>query len=123
MADYALSRGGTYSVTDLVAPVWCEYAAQYNVLGMSHLPVSQRPAQIATPQGNVVSVDVGKAQQREKVLDAGRIVHRRLEDEIHPVRVYVETVSREDEWGLRLLQLVSGLRVLMASGCCVSGRS
>jgi exonuclease V len=107
-------------VTDLVSPVWCEYAFQYNLLGMSHLPVSERPEQIATPDGNIVRPNVEIAHGRERVLKSGREVHERLEREIHPVKVHVETTTREDSWGLRLLQLITGLKILMESGCCVS---
>jgi exonuclease V len=119
LEQYAASRNYS-SVTDLVSPVWCEYAFQYKLLGQGHLPVSERPEQITTPQGNVVQVNIEIAQQRDKILVAGRQVHKRLEKEIHPVRVRVETTTREDAWGLRLLQLITGLKILMESGCCVS---
>jgi exonuclease V len=122
LMDYTLSRGYC-SVTDLVSPLWCEYAFQYNLLGMSHLPVSQRPEQIATPQGNIVKPNVEISVEREKILQSGREVHKRLEKEIHPVRIYVETTTKEDTWGLRLLQLITGLKVLLEDGCCVSERS
>lgn len=119
LTEYAESRGYC-SVTDLVSPSWCEYAFQYNTLGMSYLPVSERPEQIITPQGNIIKLNVDLAHQREKILIAGREVHKRLEKEIHPIRVHVETTTKEDMWGLRILQLVTGLKVLMDSGCCVS---
>lgn len=119
LVEYAASRNYC-SVTDLVSPVWCEYAFQYNLLGLSYLPVSERPEQIITPQGKTVKVNVEKAQQRDKILTAGKQVHKMLEKEIHPSKVYIQTTTREDEWGLRLLQLISGLKVLMAGGCCVS---
>lgn len=119
LVEYAVSRDYC-SVTDLVSPVWCEYAFQYNLLGLSHLPVSERPKEITTPQGKIVKVNVEKAQQRDKILTAGKQVHKRLEQEIHPVKVYIQTTTREDTWGLKLLQLISGLKTLMSAGCCVS---
>jgi exonuclease V len=119
LTEYAQSRNYS-SVTDLVSPVWCEYAFQYKLLGQGHLPVSERPEEIKTPQGNIVKVNIEIAQQRDKILVAGRQVHKRLEKEIHPVRVRVQTTTKEDAWGLRLLQLITGLKILMDSGCCVS---
>jgi hypothetical protein len=34
-----------------------------------------------------------------------KVLHKKLEKEIHPVEVKVTTTSREDVWGLRLVQL------------------
>lgn len=106
------------SVTDFVSPLWCEYAFHYGILGLRHLPVSQRPKEIETPSGHILKPDKQVAQQREKVLVGGRKVHEKLEKEIHPVKVHVQTTTREDEWALRILRLITGLRTLLDSGCC-----
>ena len=106
------------SVTDFVSPLWCEYAFHYGILGLRHLPVSQRPKEIETPSGHIIKPDKQVAQQREKVLVAGRKVHEKLEKEIHPVKVRVQTTTREDEWALRILRLITGLKTLLSSGCC-----
>ncbi|PWN35068.1 uncharacterized protein FA14DRAFT_178449 [Meira miltonrushii] len=106
------------SVTDFVSPLWCEYAFHYGILGLRHLPVSQRPKEIETPSGHILRPDKQVAQQREKVLVGGRKVHEKLEKEIHPVKVRVQTTTREDEWALRILRLITGLKTLLDSGCC-----
>lgn len=106
------------SVTDFVSPLWCEYAFHYGILGLRHLPVSQRPKEIETPSGHILKPDKQVAQQREKVLVGGRKVHEKLEKEVHPVKVRVQTTTKEDEWALRFLRLITGLKTLLESGCC-----
>lgn len=108
------------SVTDLVGPAWCEYLFQYRILGLAHLPISQRPEKVVTPQGATLVPDSTIAQQREQTLASGKAVHQTLEDEVQPVKVEVRTSVREDRWALRLLQMMVGLQALVEQGCCVS---
>ncbi|PWN25744.1 hypothetical protein BDZ90DRAFT_261949 [Jaminaea rosea] len=111
------ARRGYFSVSDLVGPLWCEQAFTYNILGLGHLPVSERPATITLPSGNVIQPDRTIAERREEIQVQGREVHAKLEREIHPVQVYVHTKTEEDDWALRLLRLVIGLRSLLDRGC------
>jgi exonuclease V len=46
-------------------------------------------------------------------------VHKKLEEELHPVTVRVRTRTREDAWALRYLRLITGLRSLLDCGCVV----
>lgn len=117
LSSHARTKG-YLSVTDLVSPLWCEYAFHYGILGMRHLPVAQRPEEIETADGHVIRPDTKVAQQREKVLVGGRKVHERLEKEIHPIKIHVQTATREDAWGLRILRLVTGIKNLIDTGCC-----
>ncbi|PWN51309.1 hypothetical protein IE53DRAFT_328657 [Violaceomyces palustris] len=112
LQEHAL-RKPHFSVSDLVSPSWCEYSFQYGVLGMSHLPPSQRPESILTPSGVTLKSDRSKVEVKEKVLEAGKAIHSVLEDEAHPDRVTVRVVTREDEWGLRLLNLITSLKILI----------
>ena len=45
----------------------------------------------------------------------GTEVHQALEDEIH-ITVPVETLKKEDSWGLRLWNIIQGLRTLQETG-------
>jgi len=45
----------------------------------------------------------------------GSAIHKMLEDEVR-VTVEIETKSKEDEWGLRLWNVIQGLRVLRETG-------
>ena len=106
-------------MSELVAPVWCEYQHLYSLLGQAHLPPSQRPTSIVTPSGATVQLDVKQAKDREDILEKGRTVHEKLEKEIHPgERIYVRTKSKEDDWALRMLKFVTGVKALLEGGCC-----
>ncbi|CAO1627008.1 unnamed protein product [Jaminaea pallidilutea] len=116
LASYAQSKG-YFSVSELVGPTWCEFAYNYGVLGLSFLPVAERPTEVTLPSGLVIKPDQAVAVRREEVQIRGREVHEKLEREIHPLQVYVQTKTREDDWALRLLRLVVGLRSLLDGGC------
>ncbi len=46
-------------------------------------------------------------------------IHKALEREIHPATVPVPTHSREDVWGVRLLNMFAGLEALLSPrGVC-----
>ncbi|PWN20370.1 hypothetical protein BCV69DRAFT_283243 [Microstroma glucosiphilum] len=116
LAAYVESKG-YFSVTELVGPTWCEYSYQYGIFGLSFLPASQRPTEVALPSGAVLRPNFVLAEKKEEIQVAGREIHKKLEEEIHPEKVYVQTKSREDDWALRLLRLVVGLRALIDGGC------
>ncbi len=78
------------SVTDLVSPAWCELQYWYTL----------------TKHGR---------KRRTPAMKEGTRVHKVLEDQIHTtVRVEVET--REDAWGLRIWNVIQGLRTLRDTG-------
>lgn len=113
-----IRRKGNLSVSDLVAPLWCETAFQYSILGMTNLKIEdpRRPEKIITPQGNVIVPNKARAQQKEKVLESGTKVHKQLERQVAAKPVYIKTKTREDGWGLRILKLVGSLKSLMKGG-------
>ncbi|KAL1585972.1 hypothetical protein WHR41_04770 [Cladosporium halotolerans] len=78
------------SVTDLVSPAWCEQQYWYSL----------------TRFGRV---------RKTKAMRQGSSVHKVLEEQVHrEVRVDVQT--REDMFGLRVWNVVQGLRTLRATG-------
>jgi exonuclease V len=78
------------SVTDLVSPAWCELQYLYTLSKFGRKP-------------------------RTQAMRNGSRIHQKLEDEVHttvPVRVQ----SKEDRFGLRMWNAVSGLRCLRETG-------
>lgn len=108
---------GYFSVSELVGPTWCEYSYQYGIFGLSSLPVPERPQEVVLPSGHTIKPIQELIVRKEQIQNRGREVHRKLEREIHPVQVYVQTKTKEDDWALRLLRLVVGLRSLLDVGC------
>ncbi|KAJ9119498.1 hypothetical protein QFC22_003206 [Naganishia vaughanmartiniae] len=111
-------KRGFFSVTDLVAPSWCEVQFDYRLRSKSYLPVAARPDTFQTSTGAVLVVNKEIAGTGEKIMRKGEQVHKKLEREIHPVEVEVKTDSREDVWGLRFLNMLASLEALMTLGKC-----
>ncbi|BEJ12450.1 hypothetical protein CspHIS471_0209100 [Cutaneotrichosporon sp. HIS471] len=105
---------GNLSVSDLVGPVWCEVQFDYRLRTLPYLPVSQRPTTIISPKGASISVDQAKVEGKERILRRGE----RLEREIHPEEIKVQATTREDTWGLRMLNMFSALEALLTIGKC-----
>lgn len=79
------------SVSDLVSPAWCELQYWYTL----------------TLQG-------GK-KKRTFAMKQGSVVHQKLEDQVHTT-VRVDVATKEDAWGLRIWNVIQGLRSLRDSG-------
>jgi len=78
------------SVTDLVSPSWCELQYWYTL----------------TKHGR---------KKRTPAMRQGSAVHKTLEDQVHKsVAVSIET--KEDAWGLRIWNIIQGLRTLRDTG-------
>ncbi|EXJ57266.1 hypothetical protein A1O7_07613 [Cladophialophora yegresii CBS 114405] len=78
------------SVTDLISPSWCELQYYY----------------ILTKHGR---------KRRTPAMKQGSAVHQALEDEVHTT-VPVEITKKEDSWGLRIWNIIQGLRTLRETG-------
>ncbi|MCJ1413244.1 hypothetical protein MMC19_007348 [Ptychographa xylographoides] len=78
------------SVTDLVSPSWCELQYWFTL----------------TKHGR---------KRRTSAMKQGSIVHKILEDQVHRT-VEVDLKSREDAWGLRIWNVIEGLRTLRETG-------
>ncbi|MCJ1466968.1 hypothetical protein MMC07_005590 [Pseudocyphellaria aurata] len=77
------------SVSDLVAPAWCELQYWY-------------------------TLTTGR-RKRTPAMKQGTKVHQRLEAQVHRV-VPVDVMSREDGWGLTVWNIIQGLRTLRLTG-------
>lgn len=78
------------SVTDLVSPAWCELQYWYNLTKFG--------GKRATP-----------------AMRQGSSVHRALEEQVHEM-VEVQVKTKEDMWGLKIWNIIQGLRTLRATG-------
>ncbi|KAL8726277.1 MAG: hypothetical protein Q9166_006823 [cf. Caloplaca sp. 2 TL-2023] len=78
------------SVTDLVSPSWCELQYWFTL----------------TKHGR---------KKRTPAMRQGTAVHKTLEDEVHQ-KVAVDIRTREDAWGLRIWNIIQGLRTLRETG-------
>ncbi|KAF4995805.1 hypothetical protein FGRMN_4867 [Fusarium graminum] len=80
------------TVTDLTSGAWCELQYWYT---LTRLPGGRRTRTAAMKQGSKI--------------------HQKLEDEVHPT-VQIDITSKEDAFGLKLWNLVQGLRTLRETG-------
>ncbi len=84
-------RRSALSVTDLVSPQWCELQFSY-------------------------TLERGK-KRRTKAMRDGSQIHRSLEEEIHAIVPFeLKQGSREEPWGLKLLNVLLGIGELTRSG-------
>ncbi|KAL2061001.1 hypothetical protein VTL71DRAFT_9053, partial [Oculimacula yallundae] len=80
----------SFSVTDLVSPAWCELQYWYTL----------------TKHGK---------KKRTPAMKEGTRVHKKLEEQVYTT-VRVEVQTREDAWGLRIWNVIQGLRTLRDTG-------
>lgn len=78
------------SVTDLVSPSWCELQYWYTL----------------TKHGR---------KRRTPAMRQGSAVHKTLEDQVHKT-VAVDIQTKEDAWGLRIWNIMQGLKTLRETG-------
>ncbi|KAL9053267.1 MAG: hypothetical protein Q9162_004875 [Coniocarpon cinnabarinum] len=78
------------SVTDFTSPAWCELQYLYSL----------------THHGR---------KRRTPAMKRGSSVHKDLEDEVH-VTVPIDVQTREDNWGLRIWNVIQALRTLRVTG-------
>ncbi|OCF32845.1 hypothetical protein I316_05481 [Kwoniella heveanensis BCC8398] len=111
-------KKGFLSVSDLVGPIWCETQYDYRLRTLPFLPPEKRPDIIKSTAGKEIVVDKVKVEGKEKILRRGEKIHKRLEREIHPEEVKVQTSTRQDVWGLRFLNMLSAVEALLTLGKC-----
>lgn len=80
------------SVSDLTAGAWCELQYEYT---LTRLP--------------------GGKKTRTTAMKEGSKVHQKLEDEVHTT-VQVEIATKEDAFGLKIWNIIQGLRTLRETG-------
>ncbi|KAN0079460.1 Exonuclease V - a 5' deoxyribonuclease domain containing protein [Elaphomyces granulatus] len=80
----------SFSVSDLIAPAWCELQYWYTLTKLGR-------------------------KRRTPAMKHGTAVHKVLESEIYET-VPVEITTREDGWALRIWNVIEGLRMLREGG-------
>ncbi|KIP10160.1 hypothetical protein PHLGIDRAFT_115786 [Phlebiopsis gigantea 11061_1 CR5-6] len=111
-------RRKTLAVTDLSSPVWCEVQWEYSLLGKRHRKIEERPESFVSTAGKVIHVDQAAAATLDKTSKEGTKVHKALEREIHPKKVKVAVATEEENWALRILQMVDCIQSLITLGRC-----
>ncbi|KAF6766747.1 exonuclease V a 5' deoxyribonuclease-domain-containing protein [Ephemerocybe angulata] len=108
---------GVLSVSDLVAPTWCEVQYDYGLRQRRSRPVNQRPKSFKTSTGKEITVEV-KVAAKNDCPDEARAgaVHKELEREIRGEEIRIETRSDEERWGLRLLNMIACFNILIEEG-------
>ncbi|CCU74159.1 fungal protein [Blumeria hordei DH14] len=84
------TRTRNLTVTDLVSPAWCELQYWY----------------ILTKHGE---------KKRTPAMKRGSRIHKKLEDQIFTT-IHIPVQSKEDQWGIRLWNIVQGLHTLREQG-------
>ena len=79
------------SVTDLISPSWCELQYWY-------------------------TLTIHGKKKRTPAMRQGSAVHKVLEDQVFPVTINVDIQSKEDGWGLRIWNIIQGLKTLQETG-------
>ncbi|KAG2120610.1 exonuclease V a 5' deoxyribonuclease-domain-containing protein [Suillus discolor] len=111
-----LSWKKAFSVTDLVSPVWCEVQYEYGLYGERHRPLESRPPSFKSRDGQQIQVKQSVAQQHDRTLKRGASIHKNLELEVRPKKLFVRTSTDEERWALRLFNLTAGLEQLIFEG-------
>lgn len=104
------------SVSDLVAPAWCEVQFEYGLLQKRSRRLEHRPASFVSRNGKLMSVKKDVAAVNDEVQKRGTFVHKELERELNPEQVRVQTATDEESWGLRIVNMLSLIRTLLAQG-------
>ncbi|KAF2101967.1 hypothetical protein NA57DRAFT_34144, partial [Rhizodiscina lignyota] len=78
------------SVTDIVSPAWCEIQYWYTL--------TKHGRKLRTP-----------------AMKQGSAVHRILEEQVHTI-VPITVQTKEDSWGLKIWNVIQGLRTLRVTG-------
>lgn len=81
--------------------------------------MAERPKTFLSARGHVIEPDIEQAMVNAKIMDAGSVIHQRLEKEIHPVEVQVDVTTSEERWALRLLNMLAAVEALLELGICV----
>ena len=80
----------TLSVTDLISPAWCELQYWY-------------------------TLSIHGKKKRTPAMRQGSKVHKTLEEQVYTT-VKVDVQTKEDAWGLRIWNVIQGLRTLRTTG-------
>ncbi|RFU30550.1 hypothetical protein B7463_g5792, partial [Scytalidium lignicola] len=80
------------SVTDLVSPAWCELQYWYTLTRTRYGKKDPTPA-----------------------MKRGSAVHQQLESQVHTI-VPIDIETKEDAWGIRIWNVIQGLRTLQITG-------
>ncbi|KAI9847639.1 MAG: hypothetical protein M1837_002213 [Sclerophora amabilis] len=90
LARFRTAPKKALSVTDMISPSWCELQYWYTL----------------TKHGR---------KRRTPAMRQGSVIHKNLEEEVHRA-VAINVTTKEDSWGLRIWNIIQGLRTLRETG-------
>ncbi|KAI0094387.1 exonuclease V a 5' deoxyribonuclease-domain-containing protein [Irpex rosettiformis] len=119
-----MNRWDWFRVTDLIAPVWCEYQFEYRYLQtvteeQDKKAKREHKDEIVTKAGKKVQIDRQRDQKQAQLKKAGTSIHRVLELAVHPEEEKpVQVTTAEDRWGLSLVRMINSVHSLVENGVC-----
>ncbi|KAF8640994.1 hypothetical protein AX17_000639 [Amanita inopinata Kibby_2008] len=109
-------RNQILSVTDLVSPTWCEVQFDYGLRQRRSRPLQKRPGSFMSASGKEIFVEKEVAAKNDVHTKRGKTIHEKLEREVHKEKVEVDVSSDEERWGIRLLNLIDGVKTMLLTG-------
>ncbi|KNZ76384.1 Defects in morphology protein 1 like protein [Termitomyces sp. J132] len=107
MAKYR--KRGVLSVTDLASLAWCEVQFDYGLRQRRHEPIASRPQSFVSAQGKEIFV-------AKEVAVKNDALHKVLERQVKAEELQVEVSSEEEQWALRLINMLNSLDGLLLQG-------
>ncbi|KAF9531877.1 exonuclease V a 5' deoxyribonuclease-domain-containing protein [Crepidotus variabilis] len=104
---------GVLSVTDLVAPTWCEVQYEYGLRGKRSRPIESRPASFQSASGNIIKVEQPVAEKNYVRTRQGLAIHKEFEREIRAETLQVDITTKETLWALRLVNMLACMTELL----------
>ncbi|KAG6899576.1 hypothetical protein C0993_009047 [Termitomyces sp. T159_Od127] len=111
---------GVLSVMDLASLAWCEVQFDYGLRQRRHMPIAQRPQSFISAQGKEISVSKKVAAKNDVRTKQGAALHKVLEREVKAEEMPVEISSKEEQWALRLVNMLASLHGILLEGYTVS---
>ncbi|KAG5715711.1 Defects in morphology protein 1 like protein [Termitomyces sp. T112] len=114
MAKYR--KRGVLSVTDLASLAWCEVQFDYGLRQRRHEPIASRPQSFVSAQGKEIFVAKEVAVKNDVRTKQGKALHKVLERQVKAEELQVEVSSEEEQWALRLINILNSLDGLLLQG-------
>ncbi|KAG6842379.1 hypothetical protein C0991_007509 [Blastosporella zonata] len=109
-------RHGVLNVTDLVSLAWCEVQYDYGLRQRRSMPIASRPTSFISAQGKEISVAKEVAAANDVVTKQGTALHKVLERLVKPEELRVDISSEEEQWALRLVNMLTSLQCIALEG-------
>ncbi|KAF5352732.1 hypothetical protein D9756_005870 [Leucocoprinus leucothites] len=110
------SKRGRPRLSPLEAFRRCEVQFEYGLRGKRSRPLGERPKSFRSASGKNIKTDGVVAAQNDVITSKGKAIHKALEREVKPEEVFVEVMTTEERWALRLVNMLTCLRGMRLEG-------